>query len=214
MNRKLIAAIVVLVAAVLGLHFWAEWEKARFDALLPQQPAVEEQQVIEDTVDDVAEDTVEDTTGGHWHGDEWHAEPHRDALLDEGMHFADVQNPVGAPVTDNPELQESLTPDYVLPPGTSREDARRVREAYKKWHREVWQPAHDEWWQLAQQTTKIFSFKDEDFMRKVDNMSDEERAELAAKVHAHDEKSMAAYEQLQVIERNKPDFVAEVLGGK
>ena len=212
MNRKFIVAIVVLVAGVLGLYFYVEWEKARFDASLPTPPA-EEQQVIDDTVDDVAEDTAEDT-GGHWHGDEWHGEPHRDTVLDEGMHFADVQNPVGAPVTDTPELQESLTSDYVLPPGTSREDAIRVHEAYKKWHREVWQPAHDEWWQLAQQTTKIFSFKDEDFMRKVDNMSDEERAELAAKVQADDEKSMAAYERLQVIERNKPDFAAEVLGGK
>ena len=73
MNRKLIAAIVVLVAGVLGLHFWAGWEKARFDASLPQPPAVEKQQVIDDTADDTAGDTAEDTSG-HWHGDEWHAE--------------------------------------------------------------------------------------------------------------------------------------------
>ena len=202
MNRKFIVAIVVLVAAVLGLHFWTEWEKARFDASLPQPPAVEEQQVIDDTVGD----TVENTTRGHWHG-----EPHRDALIDDSMHFTDLREQIDVLETD-PEFQES--PTYELPPGISHEDARRVHEAYKKWHREVWQPAHDEWWQLAQQTTKIFSFKDEDFMRKVDNMSDEERAELAAKVQAHDEKSMAAYERLQVIERNKPDFAAEVLGGK
>ena len=211
MNRKFIVAIVVLVAAVLGLHIYVQWEIARFDASLPQPPA-EEQQVIDDTVDDVAEDTVEDTTGGHWHGDEWHGEPHRDALLDDGMHFTDLREQIEVLETGNPELQES--PTYELPHGISHEDAHRVNEAYKKWHREVWQPAHDEWWQLAQQTTKIFSFKDEDFMRKVDNMSDEERAELAAKVQAHDEKSMAAYERLQVIERNKPDFAAEVLGGK
>ena len=197
MNRKFIVAIVVLVAAVLGLHFYVEWEKARFDASLPQPPAEEEQQVIDDTADDTADDTVEDT-GGHWHGDEWHAEPHRDALLDDGMHFTDLREQIEVLETGDPELQES--PTYELPPGISHEDARRVHEAYKKWNREVWQPAHDEWWQLAQQTTKIFSFKDEDFMRKVDNMSDEERAELAAKVQAHDEKLMAAYERLQVIE--------------
>lgn len=38
MNRKLIVAIVVLIAACIGLHFWAEWEKARFDASLPEPP--------------------------------------------------------------------------------------------------------------------------------------------------------------------------------
>lgn len=71
MNRKLIAAIIAIIAACLGLHFWAEWEKARFDESLPQLPTVEELQVSEDTAEDVAEDTG----GGHWHGDEWHAEP-------------------------------------------------------------------------------------------------------------------------------------------
>ena len=57
MNRKLIAAIVVIIAVCIGIYFWTEWEKARFDASLPKPPA-------------------EDTAGGHWHGDEWHAEPH------------------------------------------------------------------------------------------------------------------------------------------
>ena len=77
MNRKLIAAIVVLIAGVLGLHFWAEWEKARFDASLPTPPAEEEQQSIDETADD----TVGDTGGGHWHGDEWHAEPHTGVVM-------------------------------------------------------------------------------------------------------------------------------------
>lgn len=38
MNRKLIAAIVLIIAACIGLHFYVEWEKARFDASLPQPP--------------------------------------------------------------------------------------------------------------------------------------------------------------------------------
>ena len=61
MNRKLIAAISLIIAVCIGLYFYAEWEKARFDASLPQLPAVEEQQVSEDT-------------GGHWHDGEWHAD--------------------------------------------------------------------------------------------------------------------------------------------
>ena len=78
MNRKMIvAAIGFVVAVAIGLHFWAEWEKARFDASLPTPPAEEEQQVSDDTADD----TAGDTTGGHWHGDEWHAEPHTDFVM-------------------------------------------------------------------------------------------------------------------------------------
>ena len=57
MKRKLIVAIVVIIAACVAVHFYVQWEKARFDASLPKPPA-------------------EDTAGGHWHGDEWHAEPH------------------------------------------------------------------------------------------------------------------------------------------
>ena len=38
MNRKLIAAIVLIIAACIGLHFYVEWEKARFDASLPTPP--------------------------------------------------------------------------------------------------------------------------------------------------------------------------------
>lgn len=39
MNRKLIVAIIVIIASVcIGLHFYVEWEKARFDASLPTPP--------------------------------------------------------------------------------------------------------------------------------------------------------------------------------
>ena len=203
MNRTLVIAISILLAFCAGIYFWTEWQKKEFDASLPEPPAVEEQQV------------TDDTAGGHWHGDEWHAEPHNavDAVAGPQEAAQDEVNLIPLDFTENvTEMQESSP--YVLPPGTSREDAIRVNEAYKKWIREVWQPAHDEWWQLAQQTTKIFSFKDEDFMRQVDNMSDEERAELAAKVQAHDDKSVAAYKRLQAIERDMPDFTAEVLGGE
>lgn len=79
MNRKFIVAIVVIVAASIGLQIYAQWEKARFDASLPQLPVVEEQQGSDDTADDVAEPT----TGGHWHGDEWHADELFNDLLEE-----------------------------------------------------------------------------------------------------------------------------------
>ena len=77
MNRKFIVAIVVIIAAGLGSHFYVKWEMARFDTSLSTLPAAEEQQVSDDTADD----TAGGTTGGHWHGDEWHAEPHVDEAL-------------------------------------------------------------------------------------------------------------------------------------
>ena len=39
MNRTLIAAIGFIVAFCIGIYFYAEWEKARFEASLPQPPA-------------------------------------------------------------------------------------------------------------------------------------------------------------------------------
>ena len=59
MNRKLIfAAIGFLITVALGLHFYVEWEIARFDASLPAPPS----------------EPAEEQAGGHWHGDEWHAD--------------------------------------------------------------------------------------------------------------------------------------------
>ena len=108
MNRKLIVAIIVLIAGVLGLHFWAEWEKARFDASLPTPPAEEEQQSIDDTADD----TAGDTAGGHWHGDEWHAEPHEvQNDGDEGLTIGDPSK--GVTIISDVDLSELLTDSEV-----------------------------------------------------------------------------------------------------
>ena len=105
MNRKLIiAAIGFVIAAGLGSHFYIEWQMAKFDASLPQPPAVEEQQVSDDT----AEDVIEETTGGHWHGDEWHAEPH----VDEAPLVQPIMEPA-AGVTAEPAATLALPP---IPP--------------------------------------------------------------------------------------------------
>ena len=73
MNRTtLIVAIGIIIAVCTGIYFWTEWEKARFDASMPKPPA-------------------EDTAGGHWHGDEWHAEPH---VADEAPPVQPVTRPV------------------------------------------------------------------------------------------------------------------------
>ena len=101
MNRKIIiAAIGFVVAVAIGSHFYVEWQMAKFDASLPTPPT-EEQQRIEETADD----TAGDTAGGHWHGDEWHAEPHVDEALP-------VQ-PVTAPAAG---VTEETVTTLALPP--------------------------------------------------------------------------------------------------
>ena len=94
MNRKFIVAIVVIIAAGLGSHFYVKWEMAKFDASLPT-PTTEEQQS--------SDDTVGETTGGHWHGDEWHAEPH----VDEAPPVQPVTEPA-AGVTEETEATLKL----------------------------------------------------------------------------------------------------------
>ena len=83
MNRKLIvAAIGFVIAVAIGSHFYVEWQMVKFDASLPTPPT-EEQQVSDET------------TGGHWHGDEWHAEPHADEQVevDPGPHLHPIMLP-------------------------------------------------------------------------------------------------------------------------
>ena len=201
MNRTMVIAISILLAFCAGIYFWTEWQKKEFDASLPKPPAVEEQQV------------ADDTAGGHWHGDEWHAEPHRDAVLNEGMHFTDLREQIDV-LTGNPEFQES--PTYELPPGISHEDARRVHEAYKKWDREVRQPAHDEWLELIEGENRppLARLKGEELLEYLFSLSKEENEKATAALEAHIERQQAAWERYQAVERDKPDFVTEVLGGE
>ena len=204
MNKKLIAAIGFMLAFCIGIYFYAEWQKKEFDASLPKPPASTQVQAVETT-------EVGHTEAGHWHGDEWHAEPHTagDAIANPQ---APAQDEVNLIPLDFTETAASTTDS--LPAGLSHEQHLQIWEAEKKWQREVWQPAHDEWYQLAMQPATFFSSMNEDFIRKLNNMSDKERAELAEKVLAPHKKSAAAYKRLMAIERNKPDFVAEVLGGE
>lgn len=86
MNRTLIAAIIVIIAACLAVHFYVQWDMKRFDASLPKPP--------EPT-------TAQTVSGGHWHGDEWHAEPHEEQAIvqDESTSDSDEGLTIGDPST-------------------------------------------------------------------------------------------------------------------
>ena len=103
MNRKLIAAIVVIIAVCIGIYFWTEWEKARFDASLPKPPVPEQVRAAE---------VNDGHAGGHWHGDEWHAEPH---VADEAPPVQPVTEPA-AEVTEDTEAARQRIEALELPP--------------------------------------------------------------------------------------------------
>lgn len=91
MNRKLIvAAIGFVVAVAIGLHFWAEWEKARFDASLPEVPAIEatETNVVE---------AAQQETAGHLHNG------------------TQLETPEGIPTSEHPPTGRSALSE--IPPG-------------------------------------------------------------------------------------------------
>ena len=78
MNRTtLIIAIGIIIAACTAIYFYAEWEKARFDASLPDPPPA-------------AENSVEDAEREHVHSHEGHrheaAKPHRHQHAGGGSH--------------------------------------------------------------------------------------------------------------------------------
>ena len=98
MNRKLIAAIV-LIAACIGLYFYAEWEKARFDASLPTPPPppADEQSGEQQADELIPSDDWQPSTG----------RPH-EAVKPEGLDALDADDPVAKAwakldyIADNP----------------------------------------------------------------------------------------------------------------
>ena len=95
MNRTLIAAIGLMLAFCAGIFFYAEWQKQKFDASLPEPPAPTEVQAAE---------TETETEGGHWHGDEWHAEPHEvQEVQNESTLNGDEELTESGPVFINPD---------------------------------------------------------------------------------------------------------------
>ena len=104
MNRTtLIVAIGLVIAVCTGIYFWTEWQKARFDASLPEVPVPEQVRPAE---------VNDGHAGGHWHGDEGHAEPH---VADEAPPLQPVTEPA-AEVTEDTEAARQRIEALELPP--------------------------------------------------------------------------------------------------
>lgn len=101
LHYKWIAGIVVIIAACVGIYFWAEWEKARFDASLPEPPPADEH-----PADGAGREHVH-SHEGHRHAA---AKPHRHQHAGGGGHGRYIRKPLPA------EMQariEALTQSYL-----------------------------------------------------------------------------------------------------
>ena len=101
---KWIAGLVVIIAACVGIYFWAEWEKARFDASLPEPPPA-------------AEHSAEDAGREHVHSHEGHrheaAKPHRHQHAGGGSHGSH-RGPIGKPLPAEMQARiEALVQSYL-----------------------------------------------------------------------------------------------------
>ena len=203
MNRTLVIAISILLAFCAGIYFWTEWQKKEFDASLPKPPAVEEQQVADDTVDDVAGDT----TGGHWHGDEWHAEPHNSVFA--------------APIADEAELDFSVKPTASAERSITFDNieisskeaeilsiAEKYAPEWAEWqkrylvNRAKEKQLREEWDALIPPGT-IENF--EEHLKMLDSLSDEEKRADIKKLEELTQRGEALYEEWKALKAEEPD---------
>ena len=104
MNRRtFVIAIGIAIAFCLGVYFYAQWDMKRFDASLPEPPAADtvKETPAETAVEDISDaaQPAAETSAGHWHGDEWHEEPHTAA-----------PDPPAHSVAENPQLVKEVAP--------------------------------------------------------------------------------------------------------
>ena len=202
MNMKTMAiAIGFIVAFCAGIFFYAEWQKREFDASLPQPPAPVQTRAAE-------------TTGGHWHGDEWHAEPHNANLV--------------TPFADPPEVDFSVKPTAAAAADTERpltfddvyvsDEMAEILALYDvhnpEWsawkrkhlvHRAEEQRLQEEWHALIPPGLDTIE-KAEAFIKRTDSLSDEEKLAFVEKLEELVQKGEALAEKRKALWAEEPDM--------
>ena len=195
MNMKTMAiAIGFIVALCAGIFFYAEWEKARFDASLPEPPAPEVK--------------AAETEGGHWHGDEWHAEPHNVNAnfvtpIAEPPEVDFSVQPTAAPAEPPAELAEILaTPKYVERLQVIRNIGKHD-PVYAEWAEKqcILEAEQELLWQEDDALNVIFE--------RIENLTPEERQDFAKKVEALSQKRTAWHEKRRAHQAERPALPKE-----
>ena len=195
MNRTMVIAISILLAFCAGIYFWTEWQKKEFDASLPEPPAPVQVQAAE---------TNDGHTGGHWHGDEWHAEPHNSVfttpIVDEDEVDFSVQ-PIAASAVAAEQLPAELadilaTPEYAERLRVIRSIARYSPE-YGQWAEEdlrikaegeLLDREYPLWAPNGTASREEIEKRVLEQNQRIANMTREERLALAEKLEAHQQK--------------------------
>ena len=114
---RLIVIIIVLVIALVGLHFYLQWDMKRFEASLskPFKPANDEA-ITDNTAEaenyiDNTEKVNPETSGEHWDGNEWHAKSHQLESASEETQEQPIPNGNTQPIFPSvEELEPSEAP--------------------------------------------------------------------------------------------------------
>ena len=114
---RLLLITGIIIAFVLGLHFYAQWEMKKFEASLPKPPAPKGTADVENAIENQEKFDTE-TSGIHWHVDEWHATPHPPELTSNEHKEQTVQeehSPLEVPIVDEPErIEDSVAAQLQL----------------------------------------------------------------------------------------------------
>ena len=75
-SRLIWYAVLGCLLFCLGIYFYTQWDLARFSVSHPKVPQRLTSDTTAETEADIANETETETQAGHWHGEQWHAEPH------------------------------------------------------------------------------------------------------------------------------------------
>ena len=202
-TKTMAIAIGILIALCAGIFFYAEWQKAKFDASLPQPPT---------------EVQAAETEGGHWHGDEWHAEPHNANFVTPIAEPPEVDfsvQPTAAPETES-DAQFSDTLAEILATPEYAERLRVIRRigkhdpAYAKWAEEDWILLAEQEL-LWQEEAAILPTELEarvEFVNALKNRSLEERQAFGEKFKAYQQKLNEWHERYEAHQAKMPSSVS------
>ena len=199
MNRTLIAAIGLMLAFCAGIFFYAEWQKRAFDASLPEPPAPIQVRAAE-------------TTGGHWHGDEWHAEPHNAGFVTPIADPPEVDfsvQPIAASETELPLTFEDIDISEEMAEILALYDVHNPEwAAWKRKHlvhRAEEQRLQEEWHALIPPGLDTIE-KAEAFIKGLDSLSDEEKLAFVEKLEVLVQKGEALSEKRKALWAEEPDM--------
>ena len=201
MNMKtMVIAIGILLGFCAGIHFYVEWQKREFDASLPQPPAPVQTRAAE-------------TTGGHWHGDEWHAEPHNANFVTPFADPPEVDFSV-KPTASETLSERPLTFDDIDISDKMAEILALYDVHNPEWsawkrkhlvHRAEEQRLQEEWHALIPPGLDTVE-KAEAFIKRTDSLSDEEKLAFVEKLEALVQKGEALHEQWKALMAEQPDM--------